>query len=333
MLGADLTSAHPDQLVFTSGGTESNNLALTGLTTPGSGQLVLSPVEHPSIAGVAEQLERQGTDVSHLKVDSNGVIDLEHLRELLERPTQLVSVMLANHETGVIQPIQEVAEICRAKNVPCHTDAIQAVGKIPVNFRDLGVSALTFNAHKLHGPQGIGGLILHPDLQLQPMLFGGFQQMGLRPGTESVALAVGLRRALELWIDESSIRIKQMTDLRDRLEATICDAVPNIVVNGKSADRLPHTTNLSLPGLDRQALVMALDMAGIACSAGSACASGSSEPSPTLLAMGLDKSVVDAAIRLSVGALTSVDEIDEAGRRITRVFKDLTRQNRTTDFA
>jgi cysteine desulfurase len=231
--------------------------------------------------------------------------------------------MLANNETGVIQPVAELAALCRTADVLIHTDAVQAVGKIPVNFHALGVDAMTVAPHKFHGPVGIGALVLRHGMKLDPQLFGGFQQAGLRPGTENVVLAVGFHRALERWRAEAADREYRMRAIGAQLEHELLDAVPNAVIAGRGANRLPHTLNVAFPGVNRQALAMALDLAGVACSTGSACASGSSEPSPVLLAMGLSREVIEASIRLSWGAGTTVAEAAEACRRILKCVNHL----------
>jgi cysteine desulfurase len=203
---------------------------------------------------------------------------------------------------------------------------VQAVGKVSVNFGQLGVDALTVAPHKFHGPVGIGALVVRQGIKLQPQLFGGFQQGGLRPGTENVALTVGFHEALKLAVTEFPQRTEQMRSLRNELEQTLRGALPGageLVIVGEHAPRLPNTSNVSFPGINRQALVMALDLAGVACSTGSACASGSSEPSPTLVAMGLPKDVIEGAIRLSLGALTTAEEVAEAARRIIKTVKHL----------
>jgi cysteine desulfurase len=237
----------------------------------------------------------------------------------------LASIMLASNETGVLQPIAEAAAICRRHGVLLHTDATQVVGKLPVNFTELGVDALTATAHKFHGPLGVGILLLRHGVQLAPTMHGGFQQAGLRPGTESVALAIGMLTAIELWQREADARRERMTMLRDRFERAIRTGWPAAFVIGDQSPRLPHTSNIALVGLNRQALVMALDLAGVACSSGSACASGSSEPSPTLLAMGLPEEQISASVRFSLGASTTAAEIDEAARRILNVCNNLRR--------
>jgi cysteine desulfurase len=332
LVGANMAGRDADQIVFTSGGTEANNLAIRGLTSPvrlrlcdnsPPPHLIVSAIEHPSVTAVAEHLAARGWAVDQLGVDCHGVIRADELPGLMRPETGLVAAMLANNETGVIQPLAKLAAICAERNVPIHTDAAQIVGKLPVSFRELGVATMSFAAHKFHGPLGIGALVVRHDVELAPQLFGGFQQAGLRPGTESVALAVGMLRALELWHAERDERITRLTQLRDGLERAICAGWPMAVVIGAGSERLPNTSNIAFAGLDRQALFIALDQAGVACSTGSACASGSSEPSPTHLAMGLDPAVVGSALRLSFGATTTAAGLGEATRRILKICNDL----------
>jgi len=364
MLGANLGGRKPDRLIFTSGGTESNNLAIFGLAGQVPGRLITSRIEHPSVLGPVERLVSQGWRAERLGVDGHGVVQVEELRNLLEQPIEavhsarsargsavgprdqqeqnpraepgakggewidfntptVVSVMLGNNETGVLQPVAEVAALCNRHGVPLHTDAVQVVGKLPVDFQRLGVASVSFSAHKFHGPRGIGGLLVRGDVELQPLLYGGFQQAGLRPGTEPVALVAGMHKALEIWRSESDERRRRMTALRDRFEAALQSRLPEVVVNGSGAERLPHTSNVSFPGLDRRALAMALDLEGVACSTGSACASGSSEPSPVLIAMGLPTDIVAGSLRFSLGATTTEAEIDLAVERIALVCKRL----------
>jgi len=356
VVGANLGDRRPDRLVFTSGGTESNHLAILGLADAAAAvhatphEAIISSIEHPSVVGPADELARRGWHVHRLNVDQNGVVQVDHLRELLNERTRLVSVMLANNETGVLQPVGELAAVCQSAGVPLHTDASQVVGKLPVNFRDLGIAAMTIAAHKFHGPIGAGALVLRHDVQIAPQWHGGFQQSGLRPGTESVALAVAMAAALfsgracppsggredqgsERWVagvepasphlgaakrrpQAPSLRIDHLRLLRDRLEAGLCTIYPSLVINGIAAPRLSNTSNVAFVGHDRQQLLMAFDLAGVACSTGSACASGSSEPSPVLKAMGLPSEVVASSLRFSVGATTTAEEIDEALRRM-----------------
>jgi cysteine desulfurase len=337
LVGADVDRFDADRVTFTSGGTEANNLAIAGLGADRPGALIISAIEHPSITGPAERLEKQAQIVERIGVTCDGVIDVEKFDAMLTHvaltqrrspgDVRLVSVMLGNNETGVLQPVAEIAARCTAAGVPVHTDAVQVVGKLPVDFRALGVAAMTFSAHKFHGPVGIGALVLRHGVSLTPQLVGGFQQAGLRPGTESVPLVVGFRTALELWHRQRDERLAQLTALRDRFEHTLTAACPELVVNSAGAPRLPHTSNIAFPGINRQALLMALDLAGVACSTGSACASGSSEPSPTLVAMGCPQEVLEGSLRFSFGATTTPAEVDEGVGRILAAYKDLRIKN------
>lgn len=318
-----------DRLILTSGGTEANNLAILGMGPESRrGRILVSAIEHPSTLAAADELERQGWQVDHIPASESGAIDLEELRTLLEQSPhpRLVSVMAANNETGVIQPLEEVVELSHAAGVPVHSDAVQVVGKMPFDFGHSGVDAISFAAHKFHGPAGIGGLLVREQTQVQPILFGGSQQLGKRPGTEPVALVVGMMTALNLWNEEADQRESGMRQSRDHLENLLLQD-STAVVNGQG-ERLPHTLNLSFLGLDRQAMLMALDMAGVACSTGSACASGSSEPSHVLQAMGLETGRIESSLRLSLGATSSLAEIDEAAKRILKTAKHL-RQSET----
>jgi cysteine desulfurase len=325
LLDADLTDRTADRLIFTSGGTEANNLALLGLTDSNHpGRIIISSIEHPSITAAADSLARRGWQIDRVAVDQNGVIQLDHLDQLLAAAPapRLVSVMLANNETGVLQPVAEIVRRCAqiTPAIPVHTDAVQAGGKIPVNFRQLGVAAMTIAPHKFGGPRGIGALLVRHGANLHPILHGATQQLGFRPGTESVTLALGFLAALRAWNKDQPSRSNRMATLRDQFEAALQTTFPHLVVNGHAAQRLSHTSNIAFVGHDRQALFMTLDMAGLCCSTGSACASGSSEPSPTLLAMQLPKSVVESSLRFSLGPSTTAAEIDEAVRRISRAI-------------
>ncbi len=325
-VAALLGAAPADSLIFTSGGTEANNLAVFGLTEDAEPRrLIVSAIEHPSVATAAARRREQGWDAPTLGVSPCGVARLDELASLLQTPTRLVSLMLGNNETGAMQPVEQAAKLCHAAGSLLHTDAVQVVGKLPVRFRELGVDALSLAAHKFHGPRGAGALLLRERVQLRPQLFGGFQQAGLRPGTESVALAVGLRTALELWQSEAQQRAERMEGLRRQLETAILRGWPQAVIHSADAARLPHTLNAAFPGLNRQTLVMALDLAGVACSSGSACASGSTDPSATLVAMGCPEAILDSSIRFSLGATTTESDIDLTAERVLRVCETLAR--------
>ncbi|NQU20017.1 MAG: cysteine desulfurase, partial [Candidatus Nealsonbacteria bacterium] len=288
-----------------------------------SGRIVVSAIEHASVIEPAEHLMENGWRYDGLGVDGDGVIRTDALAGLLAEDTRLVSVLAANHETGVLQPIARLAEICNEAGVPLHTDAVQMAGKLPVNFREWGVAAMSVAAHKFRGPTGIGALIVRDGVAIAPLLFGGHQQGGLRPGTEPVALAVGMRTALETWQEHHREHARLMTAHRERFEAGLRAGMPEIVVHGSAADRLPQTSNIAFPGLDGQILLMALDTAGVACSVGSACSSGSTELSPTLRAMDLPSELVRSSLRFSLGSTTAEAQIDEAVGRILHVCGEL----------
>lgn len=336
ILGVNLATMQPDRLLFTSGGTEANNLALVGLVgeKEPAGNVLISAIEHPSVIGPAERLADQGFDVEHIPVDRDGRIDLARLAVMLRPTTRVVSIMLGNNETGVIQPIAEAASICRAQGVPLHTDAAQAVGKIDVDFTALGVDALSAAAHKFHGPLGIGLLALKRGVALRPLLLGGFQQEGLRPGTEAPVLVAGLLAALEAWARERTVRTAKLAALRNEFERRLRTRCPQLIIHGEHVPRLPQTSNIAFlrsatEGVNRQAMLMALDQAGIACSTGSACASGSSRPSHVLEAMGCSSAELESSLRFSIGTTTTEAEIAEAAERIIAVFRELSKQSRS----
>jgi cysteine desulfurase len=321
-LNARSAAHQTDQLIFTSGGTEANNLAIFGLAGKPPGRLLVSAIEHPSVLVAAQQQQRLGFDVKFLPVNSKGTIDLDSLRDSLTGDTRLVSVMYANNETGIIQPVEAISHICREHGTLFHCDAVQAVGKINVSFKQLDCAAMTFSAHKFHGPVGVGGLLVRHDVAVQPQLFGGAQQYALRPGTESVALAVGAARALELFHADPS-RSARLLKLRDRFERLLLEDIPDLLIVGYESPRLPHTTNICFSKIDRQAFLMAADLLGLSISSGSACASGSSEPSHVLQAMGLESQLIDGSLRVSCGAGTTMAEVELAARHIFRIANDL----------
>lgn len=322
LLGAHVLDRVADEIVFTSGATEANNLAIRGLAGPTPVRVLVSSVEHPSVLQVADQLAVQGYDVVKIPVDTDGVVDLGALARLLEKPTRLVSVMFGNHETGGCQPVDKIGELCQAAGALFHTDAVQSVAKVPLDFQSLGATAMTLSAHKFHGPRGVGALIMRHGTPLVPQLFGGPQQHGLRPGTESVALPAGMLKALEVAREDTSAA-ERIRSLRDDLEREILSGAPEAVVLGANAERLPHASCMAFEPLDRQAMFLALDMAGVACSTGSACESGSSEPSPVLREMGCREGVIQSALRFSLGRHTTPAEVSEGARRILAVFNDL----------
>ena len=334
-LGGCDTGMATDQLVFTSGGTESDNLALFGLASVGRQRLIdsnqigteepvqilISAVEHPAVSTAGQKLASSGFDVVQIPVNSQGVIQLDDLADRLAKPTALVSVMLANNETGAIQPVERVAELCRQANVLVHTDAVQAIGKIPVDFGQLNVDALTFTAHKFAGPRGIGGLLLRHGVTPDPMFFGGFQQTAIRPGTEDICLVIGLSAAMDKFVVNVDQYQKQLAGLRNDLQSQLEAALPEVRINSGEVSRTPQTLNLSFVGINRQSFLMSADLAGLAISTGSACASGSSDPSPVLIAMRLDSEIVDSSVRISLGYSTTEADVEQAVAIICQIVQ------------
>lgn len=324
LLGAKTTGLDADRLVFTSGGTEANNLAILGtLAGQKPGNFITSAIEHPSILGPAAELERRGWRVTRVGADEDGVVDIDELVSAFRDDTQLVSIMAANNETGVIQPHGKIVEMCARHGIPLHTDIAHGVGRVSTIFQLWQRSLMSFAAHKFHGPVGIGALVLGSGVAVSPQLFGGHQQDGMRPGTEPLPLVVGMKIALEAAIQEMKSRREKVTGMRNEFESLINAAIPDAFVIGRNAQRLANTSNIAFPGIDRQAFFLALDTAGVACSTGSACASGSSEPSPVLLAMGLKKELVEGALRFSFSRLNTPEEAREAARRIINAHNKL----------
>jgi cysteine desulfurase len=314
--------AHADEVLFTSGATEANNLALFGLAGDAPAHLIASPIEHPSVAEPLRHLADTGFALDFLPVDAQGRVLADTLPEILRPDTRLVSVMLANHETGAVQPIRRLTEILNGRAL-LHCDAVQAAGKVPVHFREFGVDTLTLSAHKFHGPKGIGALLVRRGVKLRPRTWGGHQQHGLRPGTEPVALVVGLARALEQARRERDERLAHVRQLRERFLEHLRTGAAPMILNGPQDDGIPHTINVSFPGVKADLLLMNLDLVGVACSTGSACSSGSLLPSPVLQAMRVSHAVLHSAMRFSLSPLLTPAEVDEAAHRIVRVVARL----------
>lgn len=319
---ARLLGVTADEIVFTSGGTESNNLALKGIALKHLGllpRIVTSAIEHPSVLETCRYLRQLGIDIVEVPVDRTGRIDPEQVSDAITAATVLVSVMWANNETGTIQPIPEIAEICRTRGVPLHCDATQAVGRIPVGAA--GIDLLTCSAHKFYGPQGCGVLVVRRGLRLVPLLHGGEQQQGRRAGTVSAAVCAGAGVAAELAEQEIARRQAVLAGLVERFLRVVQSQVDDVHVNGSRTFCLPGALNLSVPGTRGDALVAAMDLEGVSVSHGSACASGASRPSHVLLAMGLSERLVRAAVRISPTPWTTEDEIDYAAEVYVRAVR------------
>jgi len=323
---AQLIHANPHEIFFTSCGTESNNLALVGaaLNQRNYGRhLVVDRMEHMAVVEPVKFIERElGFEVTYLETDSTGRISKEAVEKAVQLDTVLFTLMAANNETGVVQPIQEINEAIHGKNTFFHCDAVQALGKIPVNVTQWKVNSLAFSGHKIGAPKGVGVLYLRKGSKIQPFLRGGHQEGNLRPGTENVASIVGFGKACELIEKEWDQRQKQYLDLRKLLEKYLFE-IPDTHLNGDPDHRLPTTANVSFEGVSGERLLIRLDMKGIAVSSGSACTSGSIEPSHVLTAMGSSEGRARSAIRFSLGFSTTKEEIEKAGKIVQEIVKDL----------
>ncbi|HVF72495.1 MAG TPA: cysteine desulfurase family protein [Chthoniobacterales bacterium] len=320
---ASLLRVKPHELIFTGGGTESNNLAVLGLARAHAARgrhLITAATEHHAVLNAFEHLaQHEGFDVSFLPVDPLGRIDLDELADTIRPETILVSIMAANNETGVLQPIGGIAGICAEQGVLLHSDMVQSFGKTETDLTPPGLTAASFAAHKFHGPKGAGFLYLQAGHAIEPMQFGGAHENQRRPGTENVAAIVGMAAAAEWSLRDRGSKQDRQRMLRDRLWTGIAERCPNAVQNGDAPQRLPNTLNVSFDGTSSETMLMALDLEGICASSGSACMVGSVVASHVLLAMGLNAARAGAAVRFSLGQETTEEEIDEAGRIIAAV--------------
>ncbi len=308
------------RVVFTSGGTEANNLALRWVT---SGHVITSAIEHPAVLATCRALERTGVEVTVLPVDADGLVRPDDLRHALRPDTRLVSVMTANNETGAVQPIRELAALAHQRGALFHTDAVQALGKLPLDVEALGVDLLSVSAHKVYGPKGVGALYVRAGVELPPLLCGGGQERGLRSGTENVPGIVGFGKACELARQRLLAgEAARLSTLRDRLEAGIVALLPGTIRNGPREPRLANTLSLSLSDIRGEALVLELDRRGLYLSSGSACKSGNPDPSHALLAMGLDAEQAHRTIRLSLGHRNTESDVDRLLEALTEAIED-----------
>lgn len=322
---ADLLGAEPSNLRFVSGCTEANNVVIQSahLWESKPRRVVTSAVEHASVRRPFTALADMGYDVVEINVDSLGCLSLVDIEECLQRGARLVSIQWVNNETGVIQPIDEIGNLCRQYGALFHTDAAQAIGKVPFQFRELPVDFMTFSGHKFHAPLGTGGIVAQEPELLRPLMFGGEQEGGLRPGTENVPALVGLGVAAEARRIGLSETLSRLAILRDRLERQIMAYVPGVMINGSKEHRVGSCSNLRFPGVDGQALAVQLDLRGIRCSQSSACTSSRPEPSHVLRAMGLSEAQAYASLRFSVSVENSELEMDEAARAVAEAFEAL----------
>jgi cysteine desulfurase len=309
---ASLLESRASEVVFTSGGTEADNLAISGLVTAGD-HVITSSIEHHAVLFACKHLEETGREVTYLPVNGRGLVDPDDVRRALRPNTKLITVMLANNETGVRQPIEEIGEMAAEADVYFHTDAVQAAGKIPIRVKSLGCDLLSISGHKIHGPQGVGALNVGKGTRIAPLFYGGRHERSRRAGTENVPGIVALGKAAELarlgFVTGENMRI---AELRDRLQAGILSQVDEAGVNGEGAPRIPNTTNIYFDHIEGEALVIALDLKGLAVSTGAACSSGAIEPSHVLTAMGLRPDRARASLRFSLGKQSTEEDIDFA---------------------
>ena len=323
---AKALGAESQEICFTSGGSESNNLAVQGtaFALRGKGNhLITSQIEHPSVLKTCRWLEKQGFRVTYLPVDSSGTVSPESVREAIGPETILVSVMTANNEIGTIQPVSQIGEICREKNIVFHTDAVQAAGLLKTDVKELHADLLSISAHKFHGPKGVGALYIRKGTRLESLIHGGAQEKGLRAGTENVPGIAGMGKAIEIAMAEMEEKPARIRELRDLLAGRILEKVPGAKMNGHPTMRLPNNCHFSFSGIESEALLLRLDLAGISVSGGSACTSGSMEPSHVLQAIGLKDEMLKGGIRLTLGRETTREEIEKTARILAEIVEDL----------
>jgi cysteine desulfurase len=308
---ARLIGATPEEILFTSGGTESDNLAVLGLAAanPEKKHVVISAVEHPAVRASASHLEAMGYEVTRLGVGTDGRVSPDRFKEALRSDTALAAVMWANNEVGTIEPVEEISALCREANVPFHADAVQAAGRVPIDVSRVPVSTLALSAHKLYGPQGVGAVYIREGVRLKPLLFGGGQEKGLRSGSENVAGIAGFGEAARLAVRELKERVRHEEALREALIHGTLN-VPAVYLNGPRRERLSNNVHLNIEGVEAESLVLFLDALGYAVGSGSACASGGHKASPVLLAMGRSEREAFSALRVTVGKDTTREEVD-----------------------
>lgn len=323
---AELIGARSEEIVFTGSGTEADNLVLVGAFLQhrgGKNHLITAATEHHAVLHTAEWLRELGAEVTVLRVDGEGRVDPADVKAALRPETFLVSIMAANNEIGALNPVAEIGAVCREAGVLFHTDAVQSAGALPLDVRELNVDFLVLTAHKFYGPKGIGVLYQRRGARLKPVFHGGGQERGRRPGTENIAGAVGLARALELSLAEMPQVSPRLVSLRDRLIDRVLGSIPEACLNGPRQERLPNNAHFSFPGAESDMLVLSMDLEGVACSSGSACTAGAVEPSHVLKALGVPHARQVSALRLSLGRSTTEEEVDRAAAALERVVARL----------
>jgi len=321
---ANLINADPSEILFTSGGTESNNTALYGIAKKNpSSRIITSSIEHDAILEPCKRLEKDGFDLVYLPVDNSGLVDPLILKNNLSENTSLVSIMFGNNEVGTIEPISDFVNICKEKNIIFHTDAVQAIGKIPIDVKELGVDLLSISSHKINGPKGVGALYIKAGISIDPVILGGGQENGLRSGTENVANIVGFGKACELSQKNLEKNISKMRELRDYLSKKIIHEIPEVVLNGHPETRLPNNIHLTFLGVNGEDLLIKLDEYGIAASTGSACSVQIQKASHVLQAMGFSHEQITGSLRLTIGISNNFEEMDKTVEILKNVVKEL----------
>src|SRR5881394_2919799 len=323
---AEAVGAEPNQVVFTSGGTEADNLAIIGAALAardrgGPFRVAVSATEHKAVLAAAHAVRHLGGEEIILPVTASGLVEDAEIAKAIDRGVAVVSVMWVNNEVGTVQPVRQLAERCREAGVLFHCDAVQAFGKVPVSLRDISCTLLTISGHKIGAPKGIGALIVRDRKAVEAIIHGGGQQFGIRPGTENVPGIIALGTAARLAAEEQQALAARLRELRDELERRVLAIVPDAVINGWQGERAPHVSNVSIPGTDSEALLMHLDLAGIACSSGSACSTGAIEPSHVLTAMGVPRDLGVAALRFSFGKDSSLEDVEAVAAALPKIVE------------
>lgn len=327
---AKLIGADKHEIYFTAGGSESDNTALKGIAyskKEKGNHIITTKIEHPAILDSCKTLERQGYEITYLNADEQGVVKIEELINAITDKTILISVMTANNEIGTIQPIERIAKIAKQKNIIFHTDAVQAVGNIPIDVKEMNIDMLSMSAHKIYGPKGVGALYVKKGIEFEKFMNGGHQERNKRAGTENLASIVGFGKACELARNGLTEHIKHIKNLRDHYISEVSENITDIKINGSMEQRLPGNSNISFKGVDAGALILELDKKGICASAGSACTSGSSEPSHVLTAIGLPEDFANSALRVSFGAFNNRWEVDYLVSNLKEIVSKLRENN------
>ncbi len=321
---ANLINAQPDEIFFTSGGTESNNIALYGFAYAKKGNhIITSSIEHEAVLEPCKRLEKDGFSVTYLPVSSDGLVDPTDIKNAITKDTCLVSIMFANNEVGTVQPIKEISKICKEKQLPFHSDAVQAVGKMPIDVKDLELSAMSISSHKLNGPKGIGAIYIKKGIKIEPLILGGGQENGIRSGTENVASIVGFGKACELAKENLQKNIVHLKGLRDSLVSKITGEIPHVSFNGNKEKRIPNNAHFTFLGVNGEDLIIKLDENEIAASTGSACSVKIQKASHVLKAMGFSHEQITGSLRLTVGLSNTFEEIDTTVNILKNVVKEL----------